>query len=228
MKISIVLPSFGQAEYLDEAINSAIKQTVPCEVIVVDDGSTDGSLIIAQDYAKHGLIKLISQVNKGLASARNTGIMNATGDYVFFLDADDIMRKNCIERIIEMAEKTNADVIAPSIHCFGTGEMPVILMENPKLDDFRHGNRLAYCSAIKRSVLQECGGYSPRMDKGWEDLHLWYDLLNRGKEIVTIQEPLVSYRTKSSSMWTEARDKHSVVLWDQIVKDFPHVASHRK
>ncbi len=230
MKISIVIPSFGQAEYLDEAINSAIKQTVPCEVIVVDDGSTDGSLIIAQDYAKHSLVKLISQVNKGLASARNSGIMSATGDYVFFLDADDIMKPNCIERILEIAEKTDADVIAPSIHCFGQGqEITTILMENPKLEDFKPGNRLAYCQAIKRSVLLECGGYSPRYDVlgGWEDLALSYDLLTRGKRIVTVQEPLVLYRTKVTSMWKEA-EKNKDKLWEQLIKDFPHVASHRK
>lgn len=228
MKVSIIIPSYNQEDYLDEAINSALKQTVSSEIIVIDDGSTDGSLVIAQEYESLGLIKLISQVNKGLASARNTGIMNATGDYILPLDADDILRPNCVERILEIIEKTDADVVAPSIHCFGVGDVPVILMENPKLEDFKQGNRLAYCSAIKRSVLLEVGGYSPRMDKGWEDLHLWYDLLIRGKKIVTIPEPLVNYRTKATSMWTEARDKYGDILWNQIIKDFPQVNSHRK
>lgn len=227
MKISIIIPSYNQKEYLDEAIDSAVKQTVKCEVIVIDDGSTDGSLDIAKTYEIAG-VKVIRQVNKGLASARNTGIMNAKGDYILPLDADDILKENCAERILEFAKKTNADVIAPSIHCFGTGDIPTILMENPRFEDFKQGNRLAYCSAIKRSVLLECGGYSPRMDKGWEDLHLWYDLLLRGKRIVTIPEPLVYYRTKPTSMWTEARDKYSDILWDQLIKDFPQVKDHRK
>ena len=228
MRISIVIPSFGQKDFLAEAIESALAQTVRSEIIVVDDGSTDGSLAIAKGYEIHG-VKVISQVNKGLASARNTGIMNMTGDYLFPLDADDIMKPNCIERILEVEEKTHADVIAPSIHCFGIGEQPTILMENPKLEDFKTGNRLAYCSAIKKSVLLETGGYSPRMDTlgGWEDMHLWYDLMHRGKKIVTIPEPLVYYRLKENSMWKEA-EKNKDKLWDQIIKDFPEVASHRK
>ncbi len=93
MSISIVIPSYNQQEYLPDAIESAIKQG--CEVIIVDDGSTDNSLAIAQKYP----VKVVSQVNKGLASARNCGIMNATTDYVLFLDADDILEDNAVERI---------------------------------------------------------------------------------------------------------------------------------
>ena len=229
MKVSIVIASYGQEQYLAQAIDSAISQSVPSEVIVVDDGGPDGSLLLVQDYERHGLIKLVKQVNKGLASARNAGIMNATGDYILPLDADDYLKVNCVERILDFAERTDADVIGPSIHCFGLGEVSTILMDNPKLEDFKQGNRLAYCSAIKRSVLLEVGGYSPKMDTlgGWEDLHLWYDLMTRGKKIVTIPEPLVYYRTKEESMWKTA-EKNKDALWDQIIKDFPHIASHRK
>lgn len=226
MKVDIVIPLYNQVEYVEEAIDSALAQTVPCDVIVVNDGSTDEGPIVVR--SKYPQVKLITQVNKGLASARNTGIMNSTADYILFLDADDILKKNCVERIIEYAEKTDADVIAPSIHCFGLGEYTTILLDNPTIEDFKDGNRLSYCAGIKRSTLLEVGGYSPRMDKGWEDLHLWYDLLTRGKKIVTIPEPLMLYRTKETSMWTEARDKYGPQLWDQIIKDFPHVASHRK
>lgn len=227
MKVSIIIPSYGQCEFLPETIESALAQTVKSQIIVIDDGSTDGSLRKAKEYEAFG-VKVISQVNKGLASARNTGIMNATGDYILPLDADDLLKENCVERIIEYAEKTDADVIAPSIHCFGLGEQTTILMDNPKLEDFKEGNRLAYCSAIKRSVLLEVGGYSPKYDQlgGWEDLALWYDLLTRDKRIVTIPEPLVWYRVKEKSMWRDA-DKNKDKLWDQIIKDF-NVINHRK
>ena len=228
MKISIIIPSYGQKQYLAEAIDSALAQTVRCEVIVIDDGSTDGSLAIAKQYEPFG-VKVIAQANKGLASARNTGIMNATGDYILPLDADDILMDNCVERIIEVIEKTDADVVTPSIRCFGLGHNDTILMPDPKFDDFKVGNRLAYCSAINRKVLLMTGGYSPKMDTlgGWEDLHLWYDLMRRGAKIVTIQEPLVMYRTKEESMWTEA-EKNKGALWAQIVKDFPETKDHVK
>lgn len=218
MKVSIIIPVYKQADTLGEAIKSALNQTVPCEIIVINDGSPDNAEEVARKYP----IKVINQVNKGLASARNTGIMNATGDYLLPLDSDDILKLNCVERILQVAQETNADVIAPSIQTFGKGYQVTTLMPEPKLEDFKIGNRIAYCSAIKREVLLEVGGYSPRMEKGWEDYHLWFNLLIRGKRIVTIPEPLVLYRTKESSMWLDA-EKHKDELWAQIYKDFPHL-----
>lgn len=219
MRISIIIPSYGQCEFLPETIESALAQTVHSEIIVIDDGSTDGSLHKAREYEAFG-VKVVSQVNKGLASARNTGIMNATGDYILPLDADDILKDVCVERIIEVAEKTHADVVAPSLHCFGLGESTTILMDNPKLEDFKVANRISYCSAVKKSVLLEVGGYSPKMVEGYEDMHLWINLLSRGKTIVTIPEPLLYYRTKEKSMIHEAQRNHDKLM-AQIYKDFP-------
>jgi len=103
---------------------------------------------------------------------------------------------------------------------FDTSNEEIILMPNPTIQDFKTGNRVGYCSAIKRSKLLEIGGYSPKMVQGWEDYHLWFNLLSRGASIVTIPEVLWMYRTKERSMWTEST-KHSEVLWSQIKKDFP-------
>lgn len=217
--LSIVIASYNQAEYLVQAIESCMAQTYHCQVIVVDDGSTDNSLEIARRYP----IKVISQVNKGLASARNTGIMNSESEWIVFLDSDDYLEPDCIEKIDKVAHETDADIIAPSVHCFGLAEEDTILMPEPKLEDFKVGNRLAYCAAIKRKALLEIGGYSPRMAEGYEDLHLWINLLTRGKKIVTIPEPLFNYRTKESSMYRDAL-KHHVKLMAQINKDFPDYA----
>lgn len=218
MNLSVIISNFNQAETLMEAIDSALSQTVRCQVIYVDDGSTDDSLVLAKTYPE---ITVISQVNKGLASARNTGIMWAHGDYVLPLDADDILEPICVERILAVAEKTNADIIAPSIRCFGLREQVVTLMENPVLEDFKVGNRIPYCSAIKLSALLAVGGYSPKMVEGYEDYHLWVNLLTRGNRIVTIAEPLVRYRIKEHSMITEA-NKHKDKLMGQIYTDFPN------
>ena len=230
MKISIVIPSFGQAQYLSEAIESALNQTYKdIEIILVDDGSIDRSLEIAKSYEPK--IKVIATTNRGLASARNAGIMNATGIYVLPLDADDILVETAVERVVERAKETDADIIGLSIRCFGLHNQDVILMSDPKLEDFKAGNRLAYCSAIKREALLETGGYSSKMDVlgGWEDLSLWYDLLLRGKKIVTIPEILMLYRTKEKSMWIETeKPEKKKALWEQIVKDFPQIKDHAK
>lgn len=220
MMISIIIPSYNQQEYLPKAIESALAQTMPCEVIVVDDGSTDNSLEIARRYP----VKIISQVNKGLASARNTGIMQVSNHnpfvYLLFLDADDILMDNCAEKIQNKINETQADIIAPSFRTFGTSNQKIILMPNPKLEDFRTGNRIGYCSAIRRSKLLEVGGYSPRMVEGYEDMHLWINLLTRGAKITTIPEVLWLYRTKPESMFRDALQHHQKLL-AQINKDFP-------
>ena len=217
--ISIVIPSYNQQEFLSDALDSALWQNAH-EVIMVDDGSTDNSLKIAEGYWKKGGLKLISQVNKGLSAARNTGVMNATGDYVLFLDADDILLEGAVSKIQKVIDETGADIVAPSFKCFGLNNEPVILMANPKLEDFKPGNRIGYCQAIRRDVLLEVGGYSPRMALGYEDLHLTYNLLTRGKKLVTIQEVLWLYRTKPNSMIQTAMQHHGELM-AQIQKDFP-------
>lgn len=225
MKISVIIPVFNQGQYLAQCIESVLAQTYKAhEIIAIDDGSTDNSALVAKSYP----VKLIQQVNKGLASARNTGIMNSTGDYIFPLDADDMMTENCLERITQVIEQTNGDVVAPSFKEFGISNAQVILIHDPdtgfgipKLEDFKMGNRIGYFSAVKKEALLEVGGYSPRMVFGYEDFHLWINLLQKGKKFVTIPEVLILYRTKEQSMIHDAL-KHHDELMAQIHKDFPN------
>lgn len=220
--ISVLIPSYNQQAYLPDAIESVLDQNVQGELIIVDDGSTDHSLEIARKYqSEHPeFIKVILQVNKGLASARNTGIMNAQYDWVYPLDADDMLADNALVKIIEtMHTHPGADIIAPSMKTFGTSNEVIILMPNPTFEDFKTGNRIPYASAIRKSKLLEIGGYSPRMQEGYEDYHLWFNLLSRGAKIVTIPEPLFLYRTKKESMYTDALKYHEKLM-NQIKKDF--------
>ncbi len=95
-RISVVINNYNYARYLSESIESALNQTLaPCEVIIVDDGSVDDSAKIIEQYA--GKVIAIFQENGGQASAINRGYARATGDYIIFLDADDVLEPNCIE-----------------------------------------------------------------------------------------------------------------------------------
>lgn len=230
--ISVIIPSYNQQDYLSDAIESVLStRDLPLELIIVDDGSTDNSLEIARKYEGihvfHGsqtTVKVISQVNKGLAAARNTGIMNADqrADWILFLDADDMLLDGCVRKIREIAwSGTDADVIAPSLKTFGSSNETIILMPDPKLEDFKTGNRLGYCAAIRKSALLEVGGYSSRMAEGYEDLHLTVNLLAKGKKIVTILEVLWLYRTKKESMYTRITPQIHDKLIAQINKDVP-------
>ena len=111
--ISIIIPIYNRATYLDRCITSALNQTgVSTEIILVDDGSTDNSLEVCRSYAdSHPNIKVIHQDNRGLSAARNTGLANADGDYIFFLDSDDYLIENTLQVLAREIESHDADYV---------------------------------------------------------------------------------------------------------------------
>lgn len=111
--VSIVVPVYNAEKTLRKCLNSIISQTYKeIEVILVDDGSSDNSVIICEAYClKNENIKLIKQKNQGPASARNKGIDNAKGKYVYFVDADDYVEEKLVEIMVGKAEENNADMV---------------------------------------------------------------------------------------------------------------------
>jgi len=222
MRTTICIPLYNQKDFVKEAIDSALAQTVPVNIIVVDDGSTDGGKFVLQDY--EGKIEVILQVNKGLSSARNTGLMNTDTEFFLPLDADDALLPTAVERMEKvMDEVKEADIVAPSFTTFGITTQDVILQMRPQWDDFKTGNKIGYCSLFKTKDLKAIGGYSPRMTWGYEDLHMTINLLKRGKRIFTIPEPLWRYRIKENSMIHTAQAHHAELM-GQIARDHGFVA----
>jgi len=215
--ITIAIPSYNQRDYLMDAIESAVEQKGDREILVIDDGSTDGSYELAKQYEPE--VRVIRQVNKGLASARNTAIMNMKGEYLLPLDADDILMDGALEKIQAKIDETNADIIGLSFKEFGVRDT-LIILQKASIKEFYQANRIGYCSAIKKERLLECGGYSPKMTWGYEDYHLWFDLLSRGASLEVIQEPVWLYRVKPNSMIHSAQEHHAELM-QQIYKDFP-------
>lgn len=112
-KISIIVPIYNVQEYIERALESIVNQTYNnLEIILINDGSTDSSLKICEKYEKTDKrIKLISQKNKGLSGARNTGLETATGEYIMFIDPDDTFELDACEKLYKAIEKTNADYV---------------------------------------------------------------------------------------------------------------------
>lgn len=108
--VSIVIPCYNKRAYVAAAIESALAQTAPCEVIVVDDGSTDGSFDEVRPFERH--IILETGPNRGGSAARNRGLALATGDYVQFLDADDLLPPDKIAIQLAALADAPADAIA--------------------------------------------------------------------------------------------------------------------
>lgn len=112
-KISVIIPVYNVEKYIRESIDSVINQTYKnLEIIIVDDGSTDTSGAICDEYInKDKRIKVIHQENKGLSGARNTGLDVATGKYIMFIDSDDTFKLDACENLYNYIEKTNADYV---------------------------------------------------------------------------------------------------------------------
>ncbi|MEE3349561.1 MAG: glycosyltransferase family A protein [Candidatus Gastranaerophilaceae bacterium] len=113
--VSVIMPVYNKEEYIEKCLDSAINQTYKnIEIICVNDCSTDKSLEILEKYAqKDSRIKIINNETRQRAGiSRNIGIENSTGEYVFFLDSDDYIEKNCIESLTEYTQKyKNVDVV---------------------------------------------------------------------------------------------------------------------
>lgn len=110
--ISIIVPVYNTEKYLSSCLDSLINQDVDKEIIIINDGSTDGSYQIIKKYqSQYSFIKSFSQNNKGQSSARNVGIKEARGDYVFFCDSDDYIENNILKRLEEICNDNNLDVL---------------------------------------------------------------------------------------------------------------------
>ena len=126
MLVSVIVPVYNVAPYLREALDSVVNQTYKdLEIIIVDDGSDDGSASICEEYASSDpRIKLIHQANNGLSGARNTGLESATGDFVSFVDSDDSVSPVFIEKLVNAINSASASIaICRYSAIFASGSM---------------------------------------------------------------------------------------------------------
>lgn len=111
--VSVIMPVYNVEAYITRAIESVLKQTYSdFELLIVNDGSPDNSIQIAEGYAhKDNRVKIINKVNGGLSDARNVGMQHAKGEYIYFLDSDDYIEENLLEITIAKMKKENLDVV---------------------------------------------------------------------------------------------------------------------
>ncbi len=113
IKVTVVIPAYNVEKYVEECLNSIVNQTLrEIQIVCVNDGSTDGTLSILESFAeKDGRIKVLSQENSGQSTARNRGLSEAEGEYVYFMDADDILENNALEEVYAAAKKNDLDIV---------------------------------------------------------------------------------------------------------------------
>lgn len=182
-KVSIVIPCYNAEKYIGSAIESALSQTYsPVEVVVVDDGSTDDSLETIHTYAEK--IEIISTENHGACHARNKGVRRATGTFIKFLDADDVLRPHIVGKQVEESNYINDErgIVYSDVGRMeedGTGRSPRSLTYRPreKKEDeveFILTNDLnTQCPLHRKSFLKEVGGFDEGFLREQDyDLHL--------------------------------------------------------
>ena len=204
-RVSVIIPAYNAAATIAGTVDSVIAQTFQdFEIICVDDGSTDGTLAIVREYGDR--VRLIEQANSGPAAARNNGARNSSGEYLAFLDADDVWTPQFLERCVAALE---ADAALSLVYC----NCALADSEGVALDTSLVGNAFDHAPSlnelltrlwpimpsaalVRRSAYDKCGGYRDAL-KGasfrFEDVDFWIKMREQGV-FGYIDEPLITWR----------------------------------
>jgi len=188
-KISVVIPVYGHADYVLDALDSVFAQSYDdFEIIVINDGSPDASESVLEPYIRSGKIRYVCQENKGVAAARNHGLALASGEFIAFLDDDDLWPIKNLEVQVDAIDKCDAVMVGGSSHGFidieNADEVSCAGTKFKLLNtiDFFLGNPFTSPGQviIRKSALDAVGGYDEAI-WGVDDLDLWIRLSRIGE-----------------------------------------------
>lgn len=210
--ISVIVPCYNQAQYLDECLQSVLEQTYPeWECIIVNDGSLDNTDEIAKKWiAKDPRFKYIYKENGGLSSARNAGIGMSKGEWILPLDADDKIGNQYLELAEKEFDKGNT-IIYCEAEFFGVSNTPWLL---PKYsyDKILNGN-IIFCSAFfQKKDWTTVKGYDVNLQNGREDWDFWLSILDHNSTVKRLDYLGFFYRRKEVSMDTEINRNKSILI----------------
>ena len=242
-KVSIIIPIYNVVDYLETTIKSALNQTFSnIEIVLVDDGSSDGSERICDTFAEQDeRIVVIHKKNGGVADARNTGLEESSGDYIYFLDSDDLMVDNAIELLLLGCEENDAPIAVASNIRF-KGAPPVLTAKNITFECFdteeamrRMLGNMGYSHDLWNKLYQRDLWEGIRFQSGkiYEDLDTTYKVIAKADKIVYINEDLYLYRVHSGSIMRSPITDRNIDLLDisdrttdEIIKMYPALSEY--
>ncbi len=192
--VSIIIPCYNYEKYVKEAIESAINQTYKnTEIIVINDGSTDGSDNVINELKKLYGFRYYSQKNAGIVGTRNRAIELAEGDFIIQLDADDALPKDYTEVLTGYAKKNRADIYYTPAKDLDTGE---IVINPPEFDIeiLKHHNYMHGSSMVRAELIQKYNYDKKLNDKGLEDWDIYLSMCLDGAKGVLVKEVAILYR----------------------------------
>ena len=209
-KVSLIIPVYNVLAFLDHCLDSVLSQTFKdVEIIVIDDGSTDGGGRLCDAYAERDVrIQVFHTENRGLSAARNLGLEKATGDYVAFLDSDDWIEEDFLQRMVETAESYDSDIVCcrysydyrghkedsqeyRDLLLLAGDDIMLAFLTKPYIGNMAW-NKL-YRRALFSDIRYPEGRY-------YEDIATTYRLMMKAERVVCIPEVLVHYRVRAGSI----------------------------
>ena len=218
--VSIVVPVYNVKEYVFKCLDSLVRQSYEqIEIIVVDDGSTDGSGEICDEFARRDKrAKVFHKKNGGLSSARNYGIKKVTGDYICLVDSDDWVKKDFVAKMVRAAERDDADVVVcgynevvPERKVLSGEEATVKLLvgqENMEI--------IAWNKMYRRDLFDDV---SYPEGENYEDNLTTYKLLSRAGRVVYEAESLYVYREREGSIVKEGQKEEKLVAREKAARE---------
>lgn len=225
--VSIVIPAFNAADLIREALASVAQQTYPnWEVVIVEDGTQDGTEAIATEFAAQvGAEKvryLRHEVNQGLSATRNTAIAAARGEYIALLDHDDRWYPHHLATALATLEAQQADLVYSPAEMFEDGSDRILGICGPNAADLRwfpgsllNKNFIPVCSVVMRKQVNETVGGFDRTLRRVEDLDYWLRVIEAGFTIAYTGEMTCSYRQRNPSAMTA--NKPEILEWHALV-----------
>lgn len=231
--VSIIVPVYNVSAYVEDCLSSVVTQTYDnIEILCIDDRGTDGSMDVIRNYAKDdSRIKIIqNEKNLGLGATRNVGICHASGSYLFFLDSDDFISTDAIEKLVMAAEASEADVIYGGGHAFASEQngvdkhylqelnekflkAPIILTEI-SLEQYYCALKtipgVAWGKLFKASFIRSNSLFFVEEKVLHEDDGFHAKCMSCQPKIQCLPERLYHYRIRPKSIMSEAREKKSM------------------
>lgn len=210
--LSIIVPTYNVRLYIKECIDSLLIQNYrDFEIIIVDDGSTDGSSQICDNLRLiDSRIKVVHQKNGGLSAARNTGLKYAQGEYISFIDSDDLVSPSMFTDLIEALEKNNADISICNFEVFNKVNRYKSMRYNNEVIDYTSTNQAKFygpaldssCNRVYRAepIRKHELLFEHKSIVAQEDYWFLVRLFSHISRVVTISECHYKYRERGSSI----------------------------